>query len=336
MSRCLQLAHLGELFVQPNPMVGSVIVRHGEVIGEGYHRAFGGPHAEVHAIQSVKEVAWLKESTLYVNLEPCSHHGKTPPCADLIIKSGIPRVVIGSVDPNPRVAGKGIARLKDAGIDVITDVLHDACRELNRRFFIYQEYHRPYITLKWAETSDGFIDRIRSHEKGVHWITGNDARVLVHRWRAEHAAILVGTNTVLNDDPALTVRAVAGRNPLRVIIDRNSMIPAHAKVLNDEAKTLVITEHESRQEGNVEWLHMEFTSDLSEKIMAELYHRNIMSVFIEGGAFTLSELIRKGLWDEVIILKGKIAFGEGLKAPDFKGMLYSGREISSCRVEIYR
>lgn len=336
MRRCLQLARCGELKVAPNPMAGSVIVHNGLIIGEGFHQSYGGPHAEVNAIHSVQDKALLKDATIYVNLEPCSHFGKTPPCADLIVQLGIPRVVIGSLDPNPQVAGKGIERLKAHGIEVIKGVLDDECRHLNRRFFTFHEKKRPFITLKWAQTQDGFIDKKRSsNDVGVNWITGDDARVFVHHLRAQHAAILIGTNTALNDNPTLTVREVEGSNPLRVIIDRERKIPSDSNVLNQDAKTLVFTEKEHEIEDHVEWFHVDFSNELPEFILAELYRRNIQSVMVEGGAFTLSQLIHKGLWDEAVVLKGNISFGDGIHAPEFKGMLYSERKMTTCMVEFY-
>jgi diaminohydroxyphosphoribosylaminopyrimidine deaminase/5-amino-6-(5-phosphoribosylamino)uracil reductase len=316
MQRCLQLASQGMGRVAPNPMVGAVIVFEDIIIGEGYHQEFGKAHAEVNAITSVKDQELLKHATIYVNLEPCAHHGKTPPCADLIVEKGIPRVVIGCTDSFAKVAGKGIQHLKQNGVEVITDVLHDEAREFNKRFFTFHENKRPYVVLKWAQSKDGFIDRIRNGEKGVHWITGKKEQRLVHQWRSEESAILVGKNTVLNDDPSLTVREVSGRNPLRIVIDSQGSLPLSYRIFNDEAPTL---QYNSLLEETVNQHHTRVKIPFDDKVVAHilnnLHQREIQSLIVEGGAQTLQHFLDAGLWDEARIFEGDAEFGQGLKAP---------------------
>ena len=232
MQRCLELAAIGSGYVAPNPMVGCVIVANDLIIGEGYHRIFGGPHAEVNAFDEVENEDLLSSATLYVSLEPCSHFGKTPPCVDLIISKKIQRVVIGCRDSNPAVSGKGIDRLKRAGIEVIEGVLENECRWLNKRFFTFHERQRPYIVLKWAQTQDGYIDRIRGEaSSGINWVTSETTKSLVHKWRSEEQSILVGRNTIINDNPSLTVREYDGRNPIRIVIDSQLQISGDQNIL---------------------------------------------------------------------------------------------------------
>lgn len=335
MRRCLQLAKLGALSVSPNPMVGAVIVRHNQIIGEGFHRKHGSPHAEVHAIQSVEDKMLLEGATLYVNLEPCSHYGKTPPCANLIIQHKIPHVVIGTLDPNPIVAGSGMKLLIDAGVKVEYKILERECLELNRLFFVYHEKRRPFITLKWAESRDGFLDRDRNGNIGVNWITGEDARAMVHKLRAEHDAILVGKNTILNDDPSLTVRGYHGKNPIRVTFDGSLEIPVNKRIFDNSAPTWIINSKKSELAGTTEFIQLSFDDNLLPALMDLFYHRKVQSVLIEGGAFTINKMLELGLWDEIVLLRGKIDFHSGLRAPKPKGMLYSAREIPTARVEIY-
>ena len=295
MRRCLQLARCGEAGAPPNPMVGAVIVCDSRIIGEGYHRRCGGPHAEVNAINSVKERDLLSRSTIYVSLEPCAHYGKTPPCADLIIETGIRRVVIGCTDPFAKVNGLGIKKLREAGCEVQVGVLEQECRELNRRFFTFHEKHRPWITLKWAQSSDGIMG-------GDNRITFSNAltQTLVHRLRARSGAILVGTNTALQDNPTLTTRLWPGPNPLRLTIDRNGILPPTLH-LKDNSTPTVIYSHESIEE-----------------ILADLYARGIQSLLVEGGAKLLQSFIDKGLWDEARIETAPLCLGQGTKAPTLK------------------
>ncbi len=295
MRRCLQLARCGEAGAPPNPMVGAVIVCDSRIIGEGYHRRCGGPHAEVNAINSVKERDLLSRSTIYVSLEPCAHYGKTPPCADLIIETGIRRVVIGCTDPFTKVNGLGIKKLREAGCEVQVGVLEQECRELNRRFFTFHEKHRPWIILKWAQSNDGFIGK---DERVI--LSNALTQTLVHRLRARSGAILVGTNTALMDNPTLTTRLWPGPNPLRLTIDRNGILPPTLH-LKDNSTPTVIYSHESIEE-----------------ILADLYARGIQSLLVEGGAKLLQSFIDKGLWDEARIETAPLCLGQGTKAPTLK------------------
>lgn len=319
MQRCLDLALNGLGSVSPNPMVGCVLVHGDKIIGEGFHRKYGGPHAEVHAINSVKDASLLKQSTLFVNLEPCSHHGKTPPCADLIISSGIPVVVVACVDVNPKVAGQGIRKLREAGIEVRTGVLGQEARELNRRFFTFHEQQRPYIILKWAQTQDGFIDIERSAESTPvpTWITSDELRPLVHKWRTEEDAIMVGTQTVRMDNPQLTAREWPGKSPLRIFIDRDLSIPRTCAVYDGSVPTLVLTAQDADPVKNVGFLKLDFKRDILLQLLPELYQRQVQSLIVEGGRTLLQSFIQAGLWDEARVFTGQKYFIRGVKAPDF-------------------
>ncbi|MDD4972537.1 MAG: bifunctional diaminohydroxyphosphoribosylaminopyrimidine deaminase/5-amino-6-(5-phosphoribosylamino)uracil reductase RibD [Paludibacter sp.] len=316
MSRCLQLAELAGGHVAPNPMVGSVLVCDDKIIGEGYHRHFGEEHAEPNAIRSVKDPALLKRATMYVSLEPCSHYGKTPPCADLIVLSKIPRVVIGTLDPNPKVSGRGVEILRKAGIEVIVGVLEDDCRELNKRFFIFQEQKRPYILLKWAQTQDGFIDRLRKDSSETPLLISNNiTKQLTHRMRSENQAILVGANTVLLDNPSLTVRNWSGKSPIRIAIDRQGRIPQNFNLLDGSIPTIVFTEKEQINRHNVEFVNVDFDANCLKTILHKIYERNIHSVLIEGGASILNSFIEAGLWDEANIEVSQQRIATGVAAP---------------------
>ncbi|ADQ79514.1 diaminohydroxyphosphoribosylaminopyrimidine deaminase; 5-amino-6-(5-phosphoribosylamino)uracil reductase [Paludibacter propionicigenes WB4] len=316
MHRCLQLAELGVGYVAPNPMVGAVLVCNDKIIGEGYHHRYGEAHAEPNAINSVKEVELLGQSTLYVSLEPCSHYGKTPPCADLIVSSGIPRVVIGTLDPNPKVAGKGVAKLRNAGVEVIVGVLEEECRELNKRFFIFQEQRRPYVLLKWAQTRDGFMDRVRTDvSEPPLQISNNITRQLTHKMRAENQSILVGANTVLLDNPSLTVRNWSGRSPVRIAIDRQRRIPDNFNLLDGSLQTIVFTEKDVENRPRIEFVKINFDSNSVETILTELYKRNIHSVLVEGGPTILNSFIDAGCWDEANIEIAPVRINEGVAAP---------------------
>jgi diaminohydroxyphosphoribosylaminopyrimidine deaminase/5-amino-6-(5-phosphoribosylamino)uracil reductase len=315
MRRCLQLASQGIGRVAPNPMVGSVIVFQDKIIGEGFHTAFGKPHAEVEAIRSVKDPSLLSQSTLFVNLEPCAHFGKTPPCAEAIIKEKIPRVVIATRDPFEKVSGKGVELLRKNGVEVVEHILEEEALFLNRRFITFHTQQRPYIVLKWAESADGFSDISRKNEKGVFWISSPATKKIVHQWRSEESAILVGTRTALNDNPSLTVREVDGKNPMRIVIDRKNVIPLNSSIFNNEAPTWILNDSKSEVSGNIEWKRIEFSEQLLEHLMALLYENKIMSLMIEGGAETLQRFIDKGLWDEARIIQSKVEMNEGLKAP---------------------
>ncbi len=314
--RCLYLAGQALGKVSPNPLVGAVIVHENDIIGEGFHQQYGGAHAEVEAIREVQNPGLLPASTLYVNLEPCAHQGKTPPCTDLIIEKGIKKVVISCIDPNPLVAGKGIEKLKQAGIEVVSGLLEEEARELNKRFFTFHQQKRPYIILKWAQTADGFISRFPlPDDKELNWISGKAARKLVHVWRSQEDAIMIGTNTALNDNPQLTTRLVEGRNPVRVVIDKQLMIPEDAFILNEEAPTLVFTTLEKASSSNVHYITIDFEGNRITKIVEELYQRGIGSVIIEGGAILLNSFLEQNLWDEARVIVGTQHFEHGIKAP---------------------
>ncbi len=288
MQRCIELARSGAGSVSPNPMVGCVIVRGNEIVGEGFHRKYGEAHAEVNAVNSVANPELLKESTLYVSLEPCAHHGRTPPCTGLIIEKQIPRVVIGAADPSPEVAGRGIKKLKEAGIEVVSGVLGQECRELNKRFSTFHEKKRPYIILKWAQTSDGFIDIAReSSDYGEpNWITGDLALRLVHKIRAEEDAIIVGTNTALKDNPSLSVRNWAGESSLRIVIDKELKLPETLKFFDGTQKTLILNALRTEKEDLTEWFKLDFSKDILPQILSELFSRKILSLIVEGeGSF---------------------------------------------------
>jgi len=315
-NRCISLAKNGLGATYPNPMVGSVIVYEDKIIGEGWHKKAGGPHAEVNAVNSVKDKSLLKKSTIYVSLEPCSHFGKTPPCCDLIIENEIPNVVIGTVDPNIMVAGNGIKKLIEAGIHVTVGVLEDECNELNKRFFTFHQKKRPYILLKWAESQDAFIAPLEKLEKKPVWITNTYSRQLVHKWRTEEHAILVGTQTVIDDNPQLNARDWHGNNPVRLVLDQNNRIPKDNAVFDNKIKTIVFTGSEtSVSQENTTFEVIDFKQNIAEQIVNSLYKHNIQSVIIEGGLQTLQTFIDANLWDEARIFKGNTFLKEGINAP---------------------
>ena len=305
-------------------MVGAVIVYNNLIIAEGFTSAYGGNHAEVNAINAVKDKSLLSKSTLYVTLEPCSHFGKTPPCSDLIVRHKIPNVVIGCVDDNPEVAGKGIAKLKASGCNVTVGVLENECKAHHKRFFTFHNKKRPYIILKWAETADGFIAPIKKDKKKPVWITNTYSRQLVHKWRAEEQAILVGTNTVIEDNPSLTVRDWSGENPVRVVLDRTSKLNSDYTVFNNEAETIRITNKE-----------IDFEKPIAKQISTLLHKQNINSIIIEGGSQTLQTFINENLWDEARVFKGTSTFNDGVKAPKFSGLLISEEKIIEDTLHIY-
>lgn len=315
MRRALELAQLGLGSVSPNPMVGCVIVSGDRIIGEGWHQAFGGPHAEVDALHRVSEESRIKGSTVYVNLEPCSHFGKTPPCADLLVARQVGRVVIGCRDPNPRVAGQGIAKLRDAGIAVTEGVLHEEGRWLNRRFFVNMEQGMPYIILKWAESADGLM---ASADGKQVWISNLLSRQRVHQWRAEEDAVLVGRKTAEMDNPRLTVRDWTGRNPMRVVLDPSRQLPGSLHLFASPPDTLCYTRQKSDGKGHVEWIKIE-EPDFVASVLKDLLRRNIGSVLVEGGANTLSRFIAQGCWHEARIFRSNQGLGVGLSAPSVQG-----------------
>ncbi|MDP4203622.1 MAG: bifunctional diaminohydroxyphosphoribosylaminopyrimidine deaminase/5-amino-6-(5-phosphoribosylamino)uracil reductase RibD [Bacteroidota bacterium] len=321
MRRCFQLAANGLGAVAPNPMVGAVIVCEGKIIGEGYHRIYGEAHAEVNAIASVDNKELLHHSTMYVNLEPCSHFGKTPPCSDLIIEMGIPRVVIANIDPNPKVAGRGVQKMRKAGIDVTTGFLEEEGIWLNRRFFTFQTKHRPYVQLKWAQSADGFLDRPRENNCDVPpvQISSKFTKMLVHKARTEESAIMVGTNTAIKDNPKLTARRWEGNNPVRVVVDRQLRIPAHYNLFDQTIPTLVYTEQKSSHKPNLSFIHINFAENPIQQIMDDLYKRNILSIIVEGGQLLLNAFITAGIWDEAKIETAPLWLGDGVKAPQLDG-----------------
>lgn len=322
--RCLQIAKNGLGTTRPNPMVGAVIVYNDQIIAEGFTSPYGGPHAEVNAINAVKNQSLLAKSTIYVTLEPCSHFGKTPPCSDLIISHHIPNVVIGCIDDNPEVAGKGIAKLRASGCHVTVGVLENECKAHHKRFFTFHNKKRPYIILKWAETADGFIAPLARDEQKPVWITNPYSRQLVHKWRAEEQAILVGTNTVVADNPSLTVRDWSGENPIRVVLDKSSKLNMDYSIFNDDAKTIRITSET-----------IDFEKPIASQIATLLHKENINSIIIEGGSQTLQTFIDENLWDEARIFIGKTEFKSGIKAPQFDGNLISETTIKNDTLKIY-
>ena len=308
MQVCIDLALKGFPLAMPNPLVGCVIVHKHKIIGQGYHKQYGSHHAEVNAIGNVENKDLLKESTLYVSLEPCAHHGKTPPCADLIIKHKIPKVVIGSLDTFSEVNGKGIERLRSAGVEVITSVLEDECREINRRFFTFHEKKRPYIILKWAQTSDGFIAPL--DQKEPLWISSSESKTLVHQWRSQEQSILVGRKTAFLDNPQLTTREFKGKNPIRIVLDKNLSLPKSLAIFNDEAPTLIVNDSLSSE------CHIQVDfENLLPSLLDKLYESNIQSVIVEGGSQTLNTFINSNSWDEARIFTSKKTLEEGIQSP---------------------
>ena len=322
LQRCIDLARLGAGSVSPNPMVGSVIVCDDKIIGEGYHRVYGQAHAEVNAINQVFEThdnakELLKRSTIYVNLEPCSHFGKTPPCADLIISNQIPRAVIGCRDPFDQINGKGIEKLKNAGVEVVEGVLREQCIDLNKRFFTRIQKQRPYIILKWAQTSDGFF---APADKSQKWISSQNAKQLVHRWRTEEDAVLVGKNTVLADNPRLNSREWPGRDPIRIVIDRRLELPENLNVFDHSQDTIIFNEKKTDLVDRIKYLELEdFDNLLPQLIAYQLYLMDIQSLIVEGGAETLNLFIKAGLWDEARVFTGPQNWNSGIPAPKLFG-----------------
>ncbi len=326
MQIALDLSLYGMGSVAPNPMVGCVIVHNDEIISKGYHTAYGEPHAEVEAIRYVEDKSIFKECTLYVTLEPCAHFGKTPPCANLITDMGIPRVVIGTRDPFSEVNGRGIEHLKANGVEVIEGILEDDCRFLNRRFFTFHEKKRPYIILKWAQTADGFMDKIREeNEHGSFPISSFESRQLVHQWRSLEQAILVGPTTALNDDPALTVRLVEGENPIRIVIDEKGCLPEELQLFNNEVRTIALVGKDVMPRYACEILPLEKSG--VEEWMRVLHEANIQSILVEGGAGILNTFIESGQWDEIRVFTSNNKIERGLKAPKQVGTGYSEKNI---------
>jgi len=331
MQRALELAMLGVGNVSPNPRVGCVIVHNNKIIGEGWHKKYGEAHAEVNAINSVEDKSLLKESTVYVNLEPCSHFGKTPPCADLLIEHQVKKVIVANVDSNPLVGGNGIKKLKEAGIEIAIGVLEQEARELNKRFFTSIEKQRPYIILKWAQTSDGFIAQKNYESK---WISNELSRQLVHQWRSEEDAILVGTKTASHDNPSLTVRDWSGRNPTRIVIDRFLRLNSHLHLFNKKVKTICYNVLKHEEHNDLLFVRLDEHNFIN-ALMNDLVKQKIQSIIIEGGAQTLQTFIDAKLWDEVRVFTSQRTFGEGISAPTFHGQFFSERMIDDNRLEIF-
>lgn len=359
MHRCLELASLGSGHVSPNPMVGAVLVHNSRIIGEGYHQQYGQAHAEVNCINSVRQedLDLISKSTLYVSLEPCSHFGKTPPCSDLIIKHKIPKCVIGCRDPFKEVDGKGMEKLRVAGIDVEPGVLEHECRELNKRFFTFHTKHRPYIILKWAQTADGFIAALLNPGGEISGdlddskmfndrllISNEYSNRLVHKWRSEEAAILVGTNTALLDNPALTTRLWTGPSPIRLVLDMNLCLPSSLKIFNEEARTIIFNSVKHEEEGNLLYYQLNKTSNVIHQMMDALYKLNIQSILVEGGARLLQSFIDEGWWDEAriirnnrLVLTDKQLIKDGLHAPFLPGAIKENEiKLESDSIEIFK
>lgn len=339
MNRCLELAKMGLPSAMPNPSVGAVLVYENRIIGEGFTSSYGGNHGEVNCINSVVNKDLIPQSTLYVSLEPCAHTGKTPPCADLIVKNKIPKVVIGCVDTFSEVAGKGIERLRQNGIELELGVLENECRELNKRFFTFHENNRPYIILKWAQTSDNFIAPKKEKHDQERWITGSLTNQFTHKMRGMEMAILVGKNTVLIDNPSLTTRNYTGKNPLRIVLDRHletwKKKELHS-VFNSEAETIIFNSISNFHEKNCEGIVVDYTKNVMTQLMNILVEKNIQSLIVEGGTQTLQSFIDSELWDEAVVISSQKEFGEGVLAPKISGRLSQQFEIEKDIVRIYK
>ncbi len=342
MQRCLELAVSGLGSVSPNPMVGCVIVHHGTIIGEGWHRKYGEAHAEVNAIHSVADKSLLPESTVYVNLEPCSHFGKTPPCADLLISYRVKKVVIGMMDPFEKVAGSGIQKLKDAGIEVQVGVMEEACRELNKRFITFNTQRRPYVILKWAQTINGFIApdaakmSAEEFEQKRH-ITGLVVQRLVHKWRSEEDAIMVGTNTIITDNPALNTRAWGGKNPVRITLDLSNRLPANLKIFDGSQPSIIFSTTDKKPANNLEYISIDKEQPVFTQMLHALYERHIQSLIVEGGTITLNHILAFGLWDEAQVFVSPQTLEDGIAAPKTpNGKVITQTTIDSKQLTIYR
>ena len=339
MQRALELARLGAGFVSPNPMVGAVIVHNDGIIGEGYHERYGQAHAEVNAVNSVLTIypdaaTLLKDAVIYVTLEPCAHYGKTPPCADLIIKHGIPKVIVGCRDPFEAVNGKGIEKLMAAGVEVVLGVMETECIDLNKRFFTRVQKQRPYVILKWAQTEDGFF---APDDGSQFWITGDMSKRLVHQWRSEEDAILVGKNTALIDNPLLNVRHGLGKSPKRVVIDRNLDLPKHLNLFDQSVETFVFNAIKTDIEGKVKYISLEdFDNFVPQYILFQLYLQDVQSIIIEGGAKTLQAFIDAGLWDEARVFTGNVNLTKGIKAPVIQGDTISVAKVGEDNLRIIK
>ncbi len=333
MQRALELAALGQGRVSPNPMVGCVIVLNGQIIGEGWHQQYGGPHAEVHAIAAVADKSLLTGATMYVTLEPCSHHGKTPPCADLIVQYSFKKIHVAHLDSNPLVAGKGIEKIRASGIEVSIGLLEAEASMLNKRFFTFIAKNRPYIMLKWAATADGFIAR---KDFTSQWITNAISRKLVHQWRTQEDAIVVGTRTAMHDNPSLTARDWQGKQPVRVVIDKWLRLPPTLNLFDGSVPTLVYNFEKKEEKGNTTWVQMTSEHFSIHELVADLKNRDIQSLIVEGGSQLLQSFIDQNLWDEARIFAGNHTFEEGIKAPRIMGMEMSRTALEGDVLQILK
>jgi diaminohydroxyphosphoribosylaminopyrimidine deaminase / 5-amino-6-(5-phosphoribosylamino)uracil reductase len=331
MTRALELAGLGIGHVSPNPRVGCVILKDGNIIGEGWHHKYGEAHAEVNALNSISDKSLIEGSTVYVNLEPCSHFGKTPPCADTLIKHKVRKVIIANVDSNPLVAGNGVKKLQEAGVEVLTGVCEKEGRNMNKRFFTYHERQRPYIILKWAQTSDGFIARSNYESK---WISDELSRQLVHKWRSEEDAVLVGTKTAAHDNPQLTVREWSGRNPIRLVIDRFLRLSDRLNLYDGSVKTFCFNLIKHEEHSNLTLVRLD-EDDFLKQMLKYLFDHNVQSLIVEGGSLTLSLFLQAGLWDEARVFVSKRTFQQGISAPIMSGKLVSSERITADELLIY-
>ncbi len=332
MRRALELAQLGQGCVSPNPMVGCVIVHNDQIIGEGWHQQYGDWHAEVNAVRSVENETLLAGSTVYVTLEPCAHFGKTPPCADLLVEKRVKRVIVATLDKNPLVGGRGIAKLRAAGIEVETGVLETEAQWINRRFFVFMEKQRPYIILKWAQTADRFMARPDFNSR---WISNNLSRRLVHKWRSEEPAIMVGTNTAHYDNPRLSVRDWSGSNPIRIVVDRHLRLSPSLHLFDQTQTTLCYNLHKSESNGAIHYVRCQHSNALIPEIMEDLFHRKVQSVLVEGGAALLQEFIDRHAWDEVRLFTARQTFGNGIDAPRFGGKLIDHASIQEDELSVF-
>lgn len=336
MNRAMELALSGRGAVSPNPMVGCVITYQDHIIGEGYHTRFGEPHAEVNAINAVKNKELLKEATLYVNLEPCSHFGKTPPCADYIIKNQLKKVVVANLDTNPLVAGKGLQKIRNADIEVQVGLMEREGKNLNKRFFTFMQQMRPFVILKWAETADGFTARKNYDSK---WISNTLSRKLVHKWRSEEDAVMVGTNTAFYDNPQLNVRSWSGRNPVRIVIDK------HLRLINNDKQTYHLFDQsqpticynlvKDEFSPNLEFIKLKEGSFLPQ-MFENLYAKRVQSILVEGGSTLMNTLLENDLWDEIRVFRTTMCFGEGIKAPQIRGRLFDRENLQGDELWVYR
>lgn len=332
MMRCLQLAKNGLGTTYPNPMVGCVIVHNQRIIAEAWHQRAGEPHAEVLAIKQVPDKEILSKSTLFVSLEPCAHHGKTPPCSDLIIHHKIPKVIIGTVDPFSQVNGLGVKKMKQAGIEVELSELNKECKEINKRFFTFHQKKRPYVILKWAQTANGYISTKIAKQQ---WISTRFAKQLTHKWRTEEQAILVGTRTAQIDNPQLNSRLWSGNQPVRVVLDKDLTIDSNFHLWDQNQRTLVFSEKSKKSQPNLEFIQVDFQTNLMQTVLHYLYKNNIQSIIIEGGAITLQSVIDVGMWDEARVFESTQNWEDGIKAPSFIGQLVASKKIASDRLKIY-